>query len=232
MPMPVDFHSHILPGIDDGSGSVEESLKMLRMQWEQGIRHVVATPHFYPREDTPVAFLRRRERAARSLAGYSDIPAITLGAEVYFFRGMSQSDALRDLTIGQSRYILIEMPPAPWSEDLYRELEAIRTLQGLTPVIAHIDRYIGPLRTYGLPERLAQMPVLVQANAEFFLERSTASLALRLLKGERIHLLGSDCHDLHRRKPNLGDAAGRIRQKLGPEALDRIRGYETQILKP
>ena len=230
MPMPVDFHSHILPGIDDGSACVEESLKMLRLEWQQGIRHVVATPHFYPREDTPDAFLLRRERAARSLEGFADIPAITLGAEVYFFRGMSQSDALQKLTIGKSRYILIEMPPAPWSEDLYRELEAIRTLQGLTPVIAHIDRYIGPLRTYGIPERLAQLPVLVQANGEFFLERPTAALALRLLKGDKIHLLGSDCHDLTHRPPNLGDAVQRIRRKLGPEALDKIRAYEDQIL--
>ena len=226
----IDFHSHVLPRMDDGSRSLEESIAMLQLEAEQGIRHVVATPHFYPREDTPVAFLRRRERAARSLAGYSDIPAITLGAEVYFFRGMSQSDALRDLTIGQSRYILIEMPPAPWSEDLYRELEAIRTLQGLTPVIAHIDRYIGPLRTYGLPERLAQMPVLVQANADFFLKRSTAAMAMKMLKAGQIHLLGSDCHNLTSRVPNLGEAVSRIQKKLGREALDRISVNEQLIL--
>ena len=56
----IDFHSHILPGIDDGSKNVEESLQMLRMMAKQGITHVVATPHFYPQHDTPESFLKRR----------------------------------------------------------------------------------------------------------------------------------------------------------------------------
>ena len=59
----IDFHSHILPGIDDGSESVEQSIAMLRMEAEQGITHVVATPHFYPRHDTPQRFLQRRKDA-------------------------------------------------------------------------------------------------------------------------------------------------------------------------
>ena len=64
----IDFHSHVLPGIDDGSPSVEASVEMLRMEAEQGIRHVVATPHFYPRHDTPEHFLRRRAEAEPSAA--------------------------------------------------------------------------------------------------------------------------------------------------------------------
>lgn len=235
MAMHVDFHSHILPGIDDGSASVEESLAMLRLEGEQGIGHVVATPHFYPHRDSLDHFLHHRAKAAQALTGaletHPELPRFTLGAEVYFFRRMSESAQLRKLTIGKSPYILIEMPPAPWPEELYRELEAVRTRQGLIPVIAHIDRYIGPLRTYNIPQRLAALPVLVQANAEFFLERGTGAMAMKLLKEDRIHLLGSDCHDLTDRRPNLGKAVQRIRQKLGGEALERIRQYEREILE-
>ena len=61
--MVTDFHSHILPGVDDGSSSLEQSLQMLRMEAEQGIRHVVATPHFYARYDAPETFLEKRSRA-------------------------------------------------------------------------------------------------------------------------------------------------------------------------
>lgn len=230
----VDFHSHILPGIDDGSRNVEESLAMLRLEAEQGIGHVVATPHFYARHDTPERFLTRRSRAEAALrtamAAEKDLPRITLGAEVHFFRGMSESDVLSRLTIGDSKYILIEMPQAPWSEDFYRELEAVRAKQGLTPIIAHIDRYIGPFRTHGIPGRLEELPVLVQANAEFFLKAATAPMALKLLKEDRIHLLGSDCHDLSSRKPNLAAAARRIEQKLGREELAKIHGYENRVL--
>ena len=65
----IDFHSHVLPGIDDGSKSVEQSIAMLKREAEQGITHVVATPHFYPQEDRPEKFLRRREKAFEKVTG-------------------------------------------------------------------------------------------------------------------------------------------------------------------
>ena len=110
------------------------------------------------------------------------------------------------------------------------EIEGIYVKQGITPVIAHVDRYIGPFRTFGIPEKLEDLPVLVQANAEFFLERHTSSLALRMLKKNRIHLLGSDCHDLTSRKPNLQDAVTLIHRRLGGDALEGILACQRDVL--
>ena len=142
----VDFHSHILPGIDDGSRSMSESLALLRMEAEQGIQHVVATPHFYPHYDSPDGFLEKRARAEADLREEMNkqegLPQLHMGAEVYFFKGISDSDEVPQLTIDRSKYILIEMPPAPWTDAMYRELEGIYVKQNLTPIIAHIDRYI------------------------------------------------------------------------------------------
>ena len=231
--MLTDFHSHILPGIDDGSADLEESLALLRLEAEQGIPHVIATPHFYPQRDEPERFLERRARAQEKLweaVRGEDLPRITLGAEVYFFRGMSEWEQLPRLTIQETSSILIEPPPPPWPDIVYQELERIWLNRGITPIIAHIDRYIGPFRTYDIPRRLAELPVLVQANAEFFLERSAAPMAMRMLKGDQIHLLGSDCHNLSSRKPNLGMAVQRIERKLGKTVLSRIQGYEDSIL--
>ena len=125
----VDFHSHILPGIDDGSESLKESIAMLQMEAAQGICHVVATPHFYPRYETPEAFLQKRDRAEAALLAamkkVPDLPRISVGAEVYYFRGISESDFLPQLTIRGNQCILIEMPPAPWPESIFQELEAI-----------------------------------------------------------------------------------------------------------
>lgn len=229
-----DFHSHILPGIDDGSTSVEESIAMLQLEAEQGIRQVVATPHFYARCDTPERFLEKRNRAERllreAMARHSDLPAIIMGAEVSFFRGMSESILLRELTIEPKNGILIEMPPAPWPDEVYRELAYIGDRLGIVPVVAHVDRYIGPFRTHYIPQRLAEMPVLVQANASFFLNQWTAGMAMRMLRQNQIQLLGSDCHNLSSRKPNLGTAVQRIEQRLGQNTLSQIRGYEQQVL--
>lgn len=230
----IDFHSHILPGIDDGSTCVEESIAMLKMEAEQGIRHVIATPHFYPRHDRPERFLRRRKEAEARLREemekHTGLPQVSVGAEVHFFSGISHSDILSALTIDQKKCILIEMPHIPWTEKMYRELEDIREECGLTPILAHLDRYIGPLRTHGIPERVEQLPVLVQANAGFFLRRTTAGMALRMLKEDRIHLLGSDCHNLEERSPNLGFAVQKIQQRLGTEAISRVNQYEAEVL--
>ena len=229
-----DFHSHVLPGMDDGSASPEESLAMLRLAAEHGISHVIATPHFYPRHDNPDRFLERRDlammRLREAMEDKDELPRITLGAEVYFFRGMSESDQLSQLTIEGTNCILIEMPMSPWTEDVYQELEEIWTRRGVLPIVAHIDRYIRPLCTYGIPERLSQLPVLVQANAEFFINKRTAGMALRMLRANKIHLLGSDCHNMNTRKPNLDAALQRIRSKLGEAALQRIERLEQEIL--
>ena len=231
----VDFHSHILPGIDDGSASVEESIKLLQLEMEQGIKHVVATPHFYANYDSPQHFLRRRAAAEQLLreatSAHAGLPEVTVGAEVYYFPGISESELLKQLTIGGKRCILIEMPHAPWSKAMYRDLEGIYVKQGLTPVIAHVDRYIAPFRTMGIPEQLADLPVIVQANADFFLDRPTSRMAMRMLRREQIQLLGSDCHNLKDRPPNLGSAIEKIRKKLGDEALERIESYQMDILE-
>lgn len=230
----IDFHSHILPEIDDGSSSPEESVAMLSMEAEQGISCVVLTPHFRAWEEHPEDFLLRRANAEaalrRGMENVCDLPAICLGAEVAYFRGISESDALGKLAISGGNAILIEMPPAPWPEKVYEELEQIWHNWGILPVIAHIDRYVRPLRTYGIPERLAQLPVFVQANASFFLRRGTCNMAMRMLKKNQIHLLGSDCHNMNSRKPNLEAAASRICEKLGREAILRICAHQRRAL--
>lgn len=230
----VDFHSHILPGIDDGSRSVQESLEMLRVEAAQGIGHVIATPHFYPRYETPEAFLEKRqlaeEKLLNAMKGAAGLPEVTVGAEVYFFRGISESEWLSQLTIQGKRCILIEMPQSPWTDSMYRELENIRRKRGIIPIVAHIDRYIRPFRTYQIPQQLARLPVLVQANAGFFLNPGTRRMALRLLRADQIQLLGSDCHNLDVRAPRLGPAMELIGERLGPEVLERICAYQETLL--
>lgn len=233
--MVTDFHSHVLPAIDDGSASLEESLALLEMEAAQGIRHVVATPHFYPRYDRPEEFFQRRDRAEaalrQALENRPDLPRLSVGAEVHFFRGISQSDVIDKLTIDATPYVMIEMPTENWTESMYRELEELSRYRGIIPIIAHVDRYISPFHTHGIPERLSQMPVVVQANANFFLDAGKG-LAFKMLRKGQIHLLGSDCHDLKDRPPRLGDAVSAIVKKLGQDAISHIQSQERRILTP
>lgn len=231
----VDCHTHILPGIDDGSTSLDESIAMLQQEAKQGIRHVIATPHFYANHDTPERFLKRRAQAYRklreTLEKHEGLPQIHIGAEVYFFYGMSDCDALPEMAVDGKKYILIEMPHAPWANSMYQELENIYTKRGITPMIAHIDRYIGPLQTHKIPERLSELPVVVQANTSFFTKKMTQIMALKMLREGKIQLLGSDCHNMQMRKPDMLPAMELIKDRLGPEAIEYIRHYERDVLQ-
>lgn len=231
--MIADFHTHILPCVDDGSRSVAQSLEMLRLCKQMGIQHVVLTPHFYPDRDHPDRFLSRRAaafEALREAAAGEELPELILGAEVHYYPNMSSSDALPRLTIGGSHYLLVEMPMCRWTERMYQELEMIRQNQGLTPIIAHLDRYLTPFTAGRILRQVAEIPVLVQVNGDFFLQRNTSGRALRMLERGQIHLLGSDCHNLKERKPNLGTVRKLIRAKLGNEPLERIAYFEQRVL--
>lgn len=232
--MVIDFHSHVLPGIDDGSASVEESLGMLRASAQQGITCLMATPHFYAHRDNPEHFLKRRKEAELRLREAMEkedgLPELIVGAEVRYFRGISQSDAVFQLTYEGTKALLVEMPESRWTEAMYRELEDIWTNHKITPVIAHLDRYIGPFRDHGIPKRLEELPVLVQANASFFLRSRTSDMAIRMLKAGQIHLLGSDCHNMDNRPPNLGPALEYIEKRLGLDALQWIHNHEKIVL--
>lgn len=232
--MVTDFHSHVLPNVDDGSADVEMSLKMLRLEAQQGISHVIATPHFYPQKDSPEAFLARRDAALKQLrAGMSGeelLPELSVGAEVYYFRGMSDCDFLPYLTLQGKKCILIEMPSVQWTDYMYRDLADIWQKQGLIPIIAHLDRYIHPLGASRVLRKLEELPVYVQVNASAFMHGSMRALMLRLLRNGQVHLLGSDCHDMDERKPNLAQAVSVIQKHLGSSMLTQIEKWEKEVL--
>lgn len=222
----IDIHSHILPQIDDGSKSVDMSLRMLRESWKQGVDGIVLTPHFYADKDSPEAFLRRRQSAANRLNAQigrlRNCPTLLLGAEVHYYRGMGHSDALRNLCVGGSGFVLIEMPFDRWNSYILQDIKEVYSRLGLRVIIAHIDRYLG-LQPAGMIDDLhAIREVYFQANADFFLQRNTRRRAIKMLKNREIHFLGSDCHNMTTRAPNLGEAVDYINRKLGDQALNRI----------
>lgn len=219
----IDVHCHILPGMDDGSSSVGMSIAMLRREAEQGIGQVIATPHFRGNRENPREFLERRstseKRLREAMESRIGLPELTMGAEVAFFSGMSESEWLPELAMERRNGILIEMPEAPWTGSMFRELAGIYEKHGIIPVIAHVERYLSPFRDYDIPGRLEALPVLVQANASFFLNPRTSRRAMNMLRRKQIHLLGSDCHTLAQRGPDLGKALEQIAARLGMEAV-------------
>ncbi len=227
----IDFHSHILPAVDDGSKDVQESKALLSMLSQQGIRTVVATPHFLPERETVDEFLLRRQTAFAELEPSltEDTPKVLLGAEVAYYEGIGHLSELSKLTIGESRLLLIEMPMRKWSETSVRELTNIACTNVVTVVLAHIERYL-PFGNKEAINTLLDCGVLLQVNASFFNEFQTRRKALRMLREGSIHFIGSDCHNLRHRPPCIGQAYDLIAKKSGNDFLQDFTEYQNSLL--
>lgn len=227
----IDFHSHILPGIDDGSKDSEESLEMLKLLRMQGISKVVATPHFYVNHNSVDEFLNKRSEAYATLNKVLNdgLPEIILGAEVKYYEGISRLDNLSKLRIGDSKLLLLEMSMRKWTEYTLRELISLSSSGDMIVVLAHIERYLR-LQSKDVIETLVNNGVLIQTNADFFISSCCRRKAIRMLKDGLIHFIGSDCHNLFDRPPKIGEAITYIERKAGKELLMQLNDFAERFL--
>ena len=228
----IDFHSHVLPAIDDGSRNARMSMQMLSMLREQGCETVCATPHFYATQRTPQHFLERREEARQLLEAElpADAPEILLGAEVLYYPGVSRMRELPDLCLQGTNILLLEMPFEPWGDNAVREVQELAHSGDYCILLAHIERYLfqQPRRVW---EDLLELGVIMQSNPSFFLNWRTKRKALKLLRENRLHLLSSDAHNTSDRAPRLDEAAAVIRRSLGSEALADMDSLGRKMLE-
>ena len=227
----IDFHSHILPGIDDGSKNVKMSLQMLSAMRDQGIDTVIATSHFYATQRSPRRFLERREQAWDLLAPElpGDSPDIILGAEVLYFPGISHMAELPQLCVEGTSILLLEMPFDSWTEYCIREVRELARSGEFTVLLAHIERYYFKQPVSVWDDFLSE-GILMQSNADFFLPFRTRRKALKLLREGRIHLLGTDAHNMASRAPRMAEAVAMIQKHLGPEPLREIDRLGERLL--
>ena len=139
--MKVDFHSHILPYMDDGSRDAEMTSKMLKMEKRSGVLLTALTSHYYESEESVGEFLKRREGAFSALMevyNEKEMPSIILGAEVEMYKGMSDDD-LSGLCLGDTNLLLCEMPSS-FDDYISDELSEL-VCRGFVPLVAHFERY-------------------------------------------------------------------------------------------
>ena len=209
----IDFHSHILPGIDDGSRSTAQSLDMMKLELDQGIGRIVATPHFYADRISVDKFLSRRQQAYEKVMAAMDeqgrkAPVFYLGAEVYYFGGIGKAEMLPKLCMGDTDTILLEMPFCQWTKDMLENVEQILDKQKLHIILAHIERYYDYQKKKDIWNAIFDLPITEDWDV----------------------LLGSDCHNTETRVPNLAQGREVIAKKLGQARLDEIDELGERIL--
>ncbi len=228
-----DLHTHILPGMDDGSDSPDLSISMIRAELAQGINGIALTPHFYPNMESLKTFLNRREESFGILteAVEKDIPDedITFypGAEVYYFDGIESASDLSALAIGDTGLLLVEMPFEEWNSRILRSLLKMAESPDYRVVVAHIERY-GGYQKNGVLQDLRNAGVYFQSNADFFIDRRRRRTALRMLAVGLISFIGTDCHNMTTRKPELDKAFEIIEENLGNEPIQRLKENEVR----
>ena len=231
--MLIDFHTHLLPAIDDGSQSVAESLDMLEASRLQNVRCIVATPHFYADRTNLADFLHQRDKAYELLLSQhtQSEPKVLLGAEVTYFRGIGKAEGLENLCIAGTNALLLEMPFTQWGKN---ELNAPHRIlnRGLIPIIAHIERYYPFQRDLTVFNEVLSQPVYLQVNAEALLSRRTRRFVFKLIENGYKILLGTDCHNMNKRKPDIEAGRQIIMRAFGKEYLDAMDALGEELLKP
>lgn len=219
----VDLHTHILPQMDDGSRSVEMSLELLKNLQGQGATTVCCTSHYYAMQESIAGFVERRKVAYQQLSEQltEGMPSLVLGAEVAWFRNMSRYD-LSPLCLGDTRTMLLEMPFTDWSQQETEEVISLVLDKDYRVILVHPERFCYSKGNRRSLERLAELPIAFQVNADTFLSWRTRQQGLTLLQSTRFPLLGTDAHNLTSRAPHLAKARSVIERKLGKEFLQQI----------
>jgi protein-tyrosine phosphatase len=220
----IDIHSHVLPGLDDGPKTLEESLALLRLASAAGTTDIIATPHanaVFPFDEARVA------QAYSAVAAALDVPLrVHLGCEAHL-----DCKNLRDVvhrpekyTLNRSRYLLLELPnlvSVPAAEQAVRELLAMQ----IVPVIAHAERNTA-IRTHR--SQFAQWKrqgCLVQITAQSLLGgfgSACRRMADELLHEGVVDFVASDTHDCRKRPPDLRPAYDLVGKSYGAAAAERL----------
>ncbi len=226
--MRTDYHCHVLPAIDDGAKNTDVSVQMLETLYSQGVERVVATPHFYAhREKSVKRFLEKRQQSYDKLISCKNpFKELVLGAEVAIERGISELEGIERLAISGTDLILLEFPYGPYADWMSEEIHNIACEYHLTPVIAHIHRYIGYFSKSEM-ENILKTDAVFQINNEAFGSFREKRFVKALMKSGETFIFGSDSHNMSGRRPNFDLLA----KKTSPECIEASDKLLDEYLK-
>ena len=223
----VDAHCHILPEVDDGAQSMNETRQMLQMAYDEGIRYIIATPHHHPRRGkaSPRQLRRQLKLVREEAEKISEKLRVYLGTEVYF--GQDVPDKLKEekiLTMNRTRYVLVEFSPIDSFDYICQGIQQIQ-MKGFEVILAHIERYRSMREDIGRAEHLADMGVRIQVNAGSITGQSGWKIKRyikQLMDRDLVFCVGTDAHDPKSRPPQMKKAAEYVKKKYGEEYARRI----------
>ena len=222
----IDMHCHILPGIDDGPDTMEETLAALEEAQKQNVKEMIVTPHFHPGRYTVYApQVHRTLEEVRTQCREKKLAVVLYpGQECYYYSGLVELLNRKEvLTLAGSRYVLLEFAPdCPYSQIQF----GVRDLQsnGYMPILAHFERYRCLRDTDRLLD-LRQRGVWLQMNFDTLQKSDRLFWRLPwkdLARRGMVDCFGSDCHGTGFRPFKIEKAVKWLAQELSDDLLERI----------
>lgn len=223
----IDMHCHIIPEVDDGAKDVTEMNEMLKIAYKEGIRCIIATPHYHPRRGREhPEVLRRQAVLLRDAAHKIDKHfRIYLGTEIYFGQDIPQKiKEKKILTMNNRAYILVEFSPGETFVYMQQSLQQLQ-LNGYQVILAHVERYLCVTEEPELALQLRDMGVYLQVNAGSICGdsgRKIKTFVQKLMEEDAVFCVGTDAHSARRRAPRMKKASDYVRKKYGEEYARRI----------
>lgn len=213
----IDLHSHVLPGLDDGSDSLEESLEMLRVAAAAGTTDIAATPHANDTYSFDPSLVEQKLAQLREAAGES--PRLHYGCEMHYTLE-NLAAALRspgEYAIAHGGYLLMELSDFHIPKDI-RDIFARLMDAGLRPIVAHPERNPLLQAEYGVLEEWVKLGCVFQVTSQSFFGRfgkRAAASAPELVRRGLVHLVASDGHDLVQRPLVVDQAHRHVEETFG-----------------
>lgn len=230
----IDFHTHILPAVDDGAKDAQTSLEMLDALKSQGVETVLLTPHYFAQQETPAAFLARREEALCALRAIGEMSLQTvLGAEVHVTRDLANISDIASLRLGNSAYMLLEMPYLPLAGWMVEVIEDIYYRHNCKPLLAHLPRYAAYYNESDFDALLSLPDVVVQVNTDDLKHRYTRKLVKSWIKRGVPVVFGTDCHGMEHRYPDFDTViayTSKLRHGTCPADMANMLAKEIKII--
>ena len=222
-----DIHCHIIHGVDDGSDSLETSLAMLKKAEEEGITHIIATPHFKAnKKNASVETIDEKIKEIREEAKKQGINVeLYHGNEVMFFSDFEEVFHEHKFTsLNNSGYLLTEFYP---DDDFTRIRQGVETIggMGLIPVVAHVERYIALRKDISKVEMLADYGALLSVNVASVMGENGFKVkwfVRKLLKRKLVSFVCTDAHDTSKYPIDYKKCADYLYSKYDEKYVDGI----------
>ena len=191
-----DIHCHLIPYVDDGARNMEEAVRMLKMEYSQGVRYIIVTPHYRkgmfetPMEKIMVSSLRAKKRPC----------------------------------MASSRYVLAEFGYGTDIYSMHESLDSLLK-GGYLPIIAHVERYPQICQNWEFLREIVNMGAFLQVNAGSVVGvngRTAKKFCRKLMKQDLLQFVGTDAHRIDVRRPMLSPCVDYVVRKMGKEYAKKI----------